>query len=298
MKIGYPCINWTLGCKSNSKFRLKSYSKERLIETVSNNLNCLSEILKYNVKHNILFFRITSDLIPFATHSICKFNWKSYFKKSFTGIGNFIKENKIRISMHPDQFVLINSLDEKIFHKSVNELIYHCDVLDAMGLDLSAKIQIHVGGVYNDKSESIKRFIKRYNQLDEKIINRLVIENDDKLYSFSDCYKIYTETGIPMLFDIFHHNCLNYNEDLSEIMKLFVSTWNKKDGLPMADYSSQKKDEKKGTHTHKIDTNDFKHFIEITKPYDFDIMLEIKDKEKSALKVVRVLINDERFILL
>jgi hypothetical protein len=44
MRIGYPCINLTLGCKGDRTFHLKSYSEERLVATVDNNLNCLLEI--------------------------------------------------------------------------------------------------------------------------------------------------------------------------------------------------------------------------------------------------------------
>ncbi len=64
--------------------------------------------------------------------------------------------------MHPDQFVLINAKDEGVFSKSVKDLEYHVDVLDLMGLDLTAKVQIHVGGVYGDRSGSKARFAKRY----------------------------------------------------------------------------------------------------------------------------------------
>jgi UV DNA damage endonuclease len=105
-KIGYPCINLTIGCKSDKTFRLKSYSERRLIETVNNNLDCLLRILKFNVQHDLLFFRITSDLVPFASHPICKFNWQNYFRSKFEYIGEFIRKNEIRISMHPDQFTL------------------------------------------------------------------------------------------------------------------------------------------------------------------------------------------------
>jgi UV DNA damage endonuclease len=72
----------------------------------------------------------------------------------FREIGTFIKTNNIRISMHPDQFTLINSIDNSVFERSLSELVYHEEVLDSMGLDSSAKIQIHVGGVYGAKRKA------------------------------------------------------------------------------------------------------------------------------------------------
>lgn len=297
MKIGYPCINWSIGCKSNKTFRLKSYSEERLIETVDKNLDCLIHILEFNIKHNIKFFRITSDLVPFASHPICKFDWQEYFKERFKEIGNLIESHNIRISMHPDQFVLINSLKNIVFENSLKELDYHVELVDLMELDTSAKIQIHVGGIYGDKERSIKRFIERFEKLDETIKRRLVIENDDKRYSLKDCLLVNAETGIPVLFDIFHHELNNSEEKISEAFRLFTKTWRKKDGIPMVDYSSQQKGELKGKHTKSIDLEHFKNFLTLTKPFDFDIMLEIKDKEKSALKAIKVALKDDRFIL-
>ncbi|MCP8312065.1 MAG: UV DNA damage repair endonuclease UvsE [Candidatus Methylarchaceae archaeon HK02M1] len=297
MKIGYPCINWSIGCKSNKTFRLKSYSEERLIETVDKNLDCLIHILEFNIKHNIKFFRITSDLVPFASHPICKFDWQEYFKERFKEIGNLIESHNIRISMHPDQFVLINSLKNIVFENSLKELNYHVELVDLMELDTSAKIQIHVGGIYGDKERSIKRFIERFEKLDETIKRRLVIENDDKRYSLKDCLLVNAETGIPVLFDIFHHELNNSEEKINEAFRLFTKTWRKKDGIPMVDYSSQQKGELKGKHTKSIDLEHFKNFLTLTKPFDFDIMLEIKDKEKSALKAIKVALKDDRFIL-
>jgi len=117
------------------------------------------------VKHKILFFRITSDIVPFASHSICRFDWQKHFEKQFEAIGNFIRKHEMRISMHPNQFILINSIDKKILERSVRELTYHTEILDLMGLDTSAKIQIHVGGVYGDKKRSKQRFISRFEKL-------------------------------------------------------------------------------------------------------------------------------------
>jgi UV DNA damage endonuclease len=256
----------------------------------------LLRILKFNVEHDLLFFRVTSDLVPFASHPICKFNWQNYFRDKFEYIGEFIRKNEIRISMHPDQFTLINSVDENIFKKSVKELAYHAQVLDLMNLDSSAKIQIHVGGVYGNKNKSIRRFVKRFFKLDSFIANRLVIENDDKIYCLRDCMEISYETGLPVLFDVFHHALYNSGESIAEAFEIFVRTWKmNRDGNPMVDYSSRRHGGSPRQHAESIDLDDFKLLLKETESYDFDIMLEIKDKEKSALKAVEAVSYDPRF---
>jgi UV DNA damage endonuclease len=292
MKIGYPCINNSLDCTANSTFKLRNYSEKNLKEKIQKNLECLKKTLEYNVKENLLFFRIGSGLIPFAGHEVCKFNWQEYFRKDFEKIGKYIKKHEIRISMHPDQFTLLNAKNKDIVSKSIKELNYHCEVLDLMKLGSDAKIQIHVGGVYGDKKNSIKRFIENYKKLPEKIKKRLVIENDDKSYSVKDCLKISKKTKIPILFDCFHHECLNSGETKLDALKKIKKTWKKKDGIPMTDYSSQKPDARRCSHVQNIDLKNFKDYIKHTREMDFDIMLEIKDKEKSALRALEVLKNE------
>lgn len=289
MKIGYPCINFSLPCRSSQGFRLTSYSEERIARTVESNLACLLEILEFNRKHELFFFRISSDLIPFASHPVCEFPWQKVHKKTFRGIGDFIIKNQMRVSMHPDQFILINSPDKEIFQRSVKELSYHAEVLDLLGIDETAKIQIHVGGVYGNKGQGIKRFIERYKRLADRIKRRLVIENDDRLYNVEDCLQIHEEIKIPVVFDVFHFRCNNNGERVRDALSKACSTWAEKDGLPITDYSSQEKNKRIGTHARSININDFRKFIKQTEGLHFDIMCEIKDKEKSALKALNVL---------
>ncbi|MDE4907691.1 UV DNA damage repair endonuclease UvsE [Methanogenium marinum] len=297
MKIGYPCINQSLPCRSSRTFRLRSYSDERLLTTVEGNLHCLGEILRYNTSNGILFFRITSDLVPFASHPVCTADWQENFREHFSALGTFIRDNGMRISMHPDQFILLNAKDPDILDRSIAELAYHAEVLDLLGLDMSAKIQLHVGGVYGDREASIVRFIDRYLCLDELILRRLVIENDDHRYTARDCLRVHAETGIPVIFDTLHHRVNSVsNEPVVEIYPDVAATWDPRDGIPMVDYSTQDPDGRPGKHAATIDIPDFLGFTEDIRSFDVDIMLEIKDKEMSALKAIAALESDTRLV--
>lgn len=296
MRIGYPCINRSIGCRSNQRFRLASYSEERFRSMVTNNISCLRQILEWNWGYNILFFRIASDLIPFASHPICSVPWQEEFQDELAMIGDAITSSGMRISMHPDQFIVINSPDPKVVERSVAELSYHADLLDLMKLDETAKIQLHVGGRYNNPAESLSRFVRNYERLEPRIKRRLVIENDDQRFCVSDCLSIHEETGMPVLFDVFHHACHNLGEKLPDIIPQVEKTWTRSDGIMMVDYSSQNPEKRRGSHAEQIDTPDFIRFLEVSLPHDMDIMLEIKDKETSALTAISLARSDPRFI--
>ncbi len=134
MRIGYPCINLTIKNPNSSTFRLKSYTEKRFNETVLNNLDHLLSILKFNKINAIYFFRISSDIIPFASHPVCEIDWRDTFKVKLREIGDFITKNNMRVSMHPDQFVILNSKNEEIVKNGIRELEYHCELLDSMKL--------------------------------------------------------------------------------------------------------------------------------------------------------------------
>jgi len=296
MRIGYPCINRRLGCRSDRTFRLASFHKDRFFTTVANNISCLGQILEWNLQHDILFFRISSDIIPFASHQVCKFPWQKHFTDELARLGEYIAESGTRISMHPDQFIVINSPDEKIVSRSIDELAYHANLLDLMELDDTAKIQLHVGGRYGNPKESIARFVRVYTTIDPAISRRLVVENDDQRFNAADCLEIHEQTGIPVLFDIFHHSCKNNGESVRALLLKSGETWKCSDGIPMVDYSSQHPGKRAGGHAEHIDINDFQRFLEISDPYDRDIMLEIKDKETSALAAISLAKGDKRFV--
>jgi UV DNA damage endonuclease len=283
MKIGYPCANLSVGQSASRTFRLASYSPERLIETVQSNLDAVQMILDWNYRHEILYFRISSDTVPFASHPVMTVNWQRHFAAQLAQIGAFVRKHHMRINTHPGQYTLLNSPRPEVAANSVAELVYHAELLDLMELDHTHKIQIHTGGVYGDKSAASQRFVERYQALPASVRNRLVIENDERNYSLGDNLLIHESCGVPLLFDTFHHSILNQGETLAQALDLAAPTW-RGHGVPMIDYSTQHPEKQAGAHAHSIDLADFASFMDQLGDRDVDVMLEIKDKEVSALK--------------
>ncbi|WP_287689199.1 UV DNA damage repair endonuclease UvsE [Metallosphaera javensis (ex Sakai et al. 2022)] len=285
VKIGYVSTNYSMGYKADATFRLKNLTEEKVIETASSNLNCLKRILKWNVSNDILFFRISSNTVPFASHPMNTANWKEELRGLLKEVGSFIRDHYLRISMHPGQFTVINSEKREVVEASVRELEYHADLLDLMGVE--GVIQIHVGSGSGGKERGLARFVRGFSLLPERIARRIAVENDDRIYTLRDCLVLNRELGIPVILDNLHHQVNSSGEGLSEAFSLARETWR---GTPMTDYSSQEPGEEAGVHASTLDEDDFRRYVqEISRVGDADIMLEIRDKERSALKAVQVL---------
>lgn len=286
MKIGFVGDSKVAQTQSARRFRLASFTPEKFRETVLLNLEGLHQNISYCIQNTFLFYRIRSELIPFASHPVCTVPWQVEFAEQFRAIGTQIRHAGIRISFHPDQFVVLNAPSETVVRNSIAELMYQAQVLELLGLQRPHKLQIHVGGMYGDKEASIERFIKTYSSLPDLIRKHLVIENDDRLYTVSDCMRIHKATGIPVIFDNLHHALNPDSHSMRQAMELCFSTWQKEDGVPMVDYSSQQTDMRVGKHAEHINLEAFKQYLTEANGLDFDIMLEIKDKDISAREAV------------
>jgi UV DNA damage endonuclease len=117
------------------------------------------------------------------------------------------------------------------------------------------------------------------------------------LYTIRDCLAINERTGIPIIMDSFHHSLLNGSEGFATLIDPVRKTWKVADGIPMVDYSSQEPGKRVGAHAEHIVEDDFRQFLATTQPADFDIMLEIKDKETSALKALGIAKGDPRLVM-
>ncbi len=262
----------------NQISRLTTIARENLANTL--------RILKANVFDGILVYRFTSKLIPLCTHP--KFwNWDyfSSLRNDFQKIGGLIKEHGMRVSLHPDHFTLLNSPKPEVYKSSLRDLVYHQNVLEAMELGTDAKLVIHVGGKYEDKTAAINRFKKQFNQLPPGIKKRLVLENDDRCFTAAEVLHLSREVAVPMVLDIHHHQILNHGEDLHELLPEIFATWGEE--RPKIHISSAKNNTSPRHHADFIEPDQAVAFLNLSTVCrrDYDIMIEAKQKDLALLKL-------------
>lgn len=286
INLGYVSIATCLDVTTSTTLTYTEFCKNKdynkLDSIIKSNLEALSNIIDYNIKNNIHFYRLTSKLIPLATK--VKVDYIKKYKKYYDEIGKKIEKNNIRIDVHPDQFCVLNSTKKEVLDNSFEILKYHYNILEALHIK-NKIIVLHVGSSVFGKTNSIKRFINNFNKLPIYIQKCIAIENDDKIYNVDDCLNLCNKLNIPFILDYHHHICnhVNMNIDYEKILK----TWTIK---PKMHFSSPKNKTKKDFRSHHdyIEPLDFINFIN-TLPFDVDIMLEAKAKDEALFRLTRQL---------
>lgn len=296
IRLGYVALSKALDDVTTSStitytnYINKNYNTSKLLEITKNNLDSLYEIIKYNVKNNFHFYRLTSKLVPLATHDKVDFDYITPLLDEYKKIGKLINDNNIRVDTHPDQYAVLNSMDGKIVKNTVEILEYHYKIMDALGIKYKIII-LHVGSSACGKKASITRFINNFNKLPDHIKKCIAVENDDKVYNIKDVLELCHKINVPMVLDYHHFICNNEKEDINDYLKEIIDTWDGK--LPKMHFSSPKSKLKKEFRSHSdyINKECFIKFINILKKQDkdIDIMLEAKAKDDAISRLVRCL---------
>lgn len=283
VSVGYACLALGVKDASMKTCRLQGASPERLDALTAHNLNALEAMIRYNAESGIRLFRISSDLVPFGSHPAVSFEWRESFASRLSEIGRLIGKSSLRVSMHPGQYTVLNSTNAEVVARSIADLVYHERVLSALRTDSSHKIVLHIGGVSGNKKEALTRFRTNFAYLNDAVKSRLVIENDDRYFHIADVIETGHRLGIPVVFDNLHHTINGCGPASSyEWIRLCGDTWRAHDGRQKIHYSQQDEMKRAGAHSKTVR---IREFLEFAAPLsDLDIMLEVKDKNLSAMK--------------
>lgn len=290
MKLGYACINMTLGSQkpritTNRGMIRKTFDSKGLSyvsELVLQNIRDLIEVIKWNHKNGINFYRMSSDMFPWMSeYEFSDLPDYNKIKNLLSGVGKLADDYNQRLTFHPGPFNVLASPSEDVVSKTIVELNKHSQIMDLMGLSTTPynKINIHVGGVYGDKQSALQRWVDNFKLLDDNTKSRMTIENDDKTsaYTVRDLMFIHEHTGIPIVFDYHHHTCHPDGMSHQEALEMAISTWST-DITPIV-HVSEPRDEKKFRAHHDYVLSEVD-----TYGHDVDIMLEAKAKELALLE--------------
>ena len=295
MNLGYACINSTLqtadGITTNRGMRQKTFNEKGLdyvSELALQNCRDLVTIVKWNEENGIKLFRMSSDIFPWMTYydftDLPDYNKIANLLK---GAGLLATKYGQRLTFHPSHFNALGSPNPIVVEKAIKELDKHGDIMDLMGLGTTHynKINIHVGGAYGDKPSTLDRWCSNFAKLNDNTRSRLTIENDDKanMYSVVELVEgISKPTGVPVVFDYYHHKFCTGGLTEQEALELAASTW--PEGItPCTHYSESRRKEHLDESIRAQAHSDLITGTIETYGNDIDVVVEAKHKELAVL---------------
>ncbi|MCA9037967.1 MAG: UV DNA damage repair endonuclease UvsE [Planctomycetaceae bacterium] len=274
---------------------VKAMNRDLALEKLSglclHNADALQKSLHFCAENGIGCFRINSQILPVKTHSECGYDISELpdgneIIRRFQACGEFAGTNDIRLSFHPDQFVVLNSPRPDVVDRSLSELEYQAEVAEWVGADV---LNIHGGGAYGNKSEALGRFAECLNRLTDRARTRLTVENDDTTYTPADLLPLCRAEGIPLVYDVHHHRCLQDGLTVEVATEEAVATWNREPMFHLSSPMDGWNGPKPERHHDFIDVNDFP---ECWRQKRLTVEIEARAKELAVLKLIRQLSDD------
>ncbi|KAJ9602684.1 UV-damage endonuclease [Cladophialophora chaetospira] len=259
------------------------------------NAQDIPKMLRWNDRYGIRFFRLSSEMFPFASHDVYGYKLAPFAAEALAEAGRVAAELGHRLTTHPGQFTQLGSPRKEVITASLRDLDYHCELLDLLKLppqqDRDAVMVLHMGGAFGDKAATIDRFKENYQKLPQGVKNRIVLENDDVIYSVHDLLPVCEELNIPLVLDYHHHNIIFDADELREgtldIMNLYdriKATWTRKNITQKMHYSEPTPQAITGRQRRKH--NPRPATLPPCAP-DMDLMIEAKDKEQAVFELMR-----------
>jgi UV DNA damage endonuclease len=206
-QLGLVCITTSDAVRYRALTRkrllqFEAAEQERLLrELYADNLARLNNALDFCCARNIRLYRMTSALFPFADDEAGEMVLEE-FRGELAATGARAKSLGLRLVLHPDQFVVLNSDSLQVIVNSIKILATHARVMDLLELPRSPWALIEIHGGKGGRSE---RLVEVVRELPENVRSRLAFENDEYAYGAEEILRICHAAQTPMVFDAHHH---------------------------------------------------------------------------------------------
>jgi len=215
------------------KLKTRKEQFEKVYYLVEHNLKSLHLIFDWLGKQpkTLRMFRMGSDLLPFYTHDDFLWVYKEQpmldlLHKELPVLGDKARTNKIRLSLHPGQFCILNSKSSDVIRRAVMEFEYHVDVMRMMNFSgwHPYGLEINVHGVSKDMG--LTPLLETMKTLSEEAKNWISIENDEYCFGISDLHRLADQYAI--LLDVHHHYIASKGEfiDVNDARVIpYLNSW-------------------------------------------------------------------------
>ena len=262
----------------------------KLSEICLHNAHNLQRALETVQRLDIGAFRIMSPLFPRMTHPEAGYSLEDLpdgdtIGATLEACKIFALQQQIRLSFHPDQFVVLSSPHADVVANSIRELEYQALLAEMVGADV---INIHAGGVYGDKQAALQRFGEVYEGLPESVRCRLTLENDDVSYTPEDLLPLCREHGIPLVYDVHHHRCNPDGLSVEDATDFAAATWRTVGKEQYCHISSPRAGWESGSPRPHADFIDPKDVPEYWLRRNMTVDVEAKSKELAVVRLMEV----------
>jgi UV DNA damage endonuclease len=186
----------------------------KLLDLVQHNMSVTKNLVDWvaQLPNHQRMLRLGSELLPGYTHEVA--NWayqepviRTVMETKFAEIGEAARQAGVRLSFHPGQYCVLNSVSEITRERAVVELDYHVEMMRMMGFTggwhpHGATVNIHVGS----KAGGTEGLLSGFRSLSEDAKNLLTIENDEISFGLSDVEPL--AEHVALVLDI-HHEWVN-----------------------------------------------------------------------------------------
>ena len=236
-------------------------------------------------------FRIMSPLFPRMTHPGVGYQLSDLpdgqmISATLEQVRSFSRTHDIRLSFHPDQFVVLSSPHGAVVENSIKELEYQAMLAEAVGADV---INIHGGGVYGDKQSALVRLCETFVTLPDAVRTRLTLENDDISYTVRDLLPVCEKLTIPLVYDVHHHRCNPDGLTVEDATAMAGETWRAVAREQYCHLSSPKSGWGSGNPKPHADYIDSADLPECWLGREMTIDVEAKAKELAVVKLLEYL---------
>lgn len=202
-------------------------AQERALhELYTDNLRRLDRAISFCLEQGIRLYRLTSRLFPFADESPGQ-SVLAEFDDGLAALGRLAADHGLRLVLHPDQFVVLNSDADQVISNSIRILETHARVFDLLRQPRSAWATFTIHG---GKGNRAARLVEILEKLPDAVLSRLALENDERAYSAYEILEVCHESGVPMVFDAHHHivheGLVSYEHpSIAEVFAAARETW-------------------------------------------------------------------------